>query len=118
MSKENIRPQGAEGISHACTLAQAPTQPESGNSSSTHPLALARMVDLLQRISTDLDQVRALFVSIEDRAKDEEGSALGMHLEALSQIGSDISERNAEGLSNTICAIRGYLVEQAQGGAA
>jgi len=59
-----------------------------------------------------------LFVAIEDRAKDEDGSALGVHLEALGQIGSDISERNAEALSNSICAIRGYLVEQAKGGAA
>lgn len=34
MSKKSIRPQGAEGISHACTLAQPPHVPVSGNSSS------------------------------------------------------------------------------------
>lgn len=38
MSKQAIRPQGAEGISHACTLAQPPHVPESGNSSSTAPV--------------------------------------------------------------------------------
>lgn len=118
MSMENIRPQGAEGISHPCTLAQAPIRPESGNSSSSCPPALTHLADLLQRISTDLYQARALFVAIEDRAKDEDGSVLGMHIEALGQIGSDISERNGEDLSNTICTLRGYLVAQDQRGAA
>ncbi|QYJ20209.1 hypothetical protein KYT87_21390 [Achromobacter sp. ES-001] len=118
MSKENIRPQGAEGISHPCTLAQPPHKSESGNSSSSCPPAFAHLADLLQRVSTDLYQARALFVAIEDRVKDEDGSALGMHIEALGQIGSDISERNGEDLSNTICTLRGYLVAQAHRGAA
>ena len=74
---------------------------------STQALTSAESVaDLLRRLTDDINQMRALFLAIEDRAIDEHGSALGIQFETLARIGSDIAERNAAITCDTMCALR------------
>lgn len=71
------------------------------------------MLALLQKVSTDIDQLSALLVAIQDRAADEPGTELGLHLETLARIGVDIAERNGDLMCDTICILRDVI---AQGG--
>ncbi|WP_312993226.1 hypothetical protein [Achromobacter animicus] len=67
------------------------------------------ILDLLQKVSTDLDQMGALFVAIHDRAADESGTGLALHFETLARIGVDIAERNGDLMCDTICLLRDVI---------
>lgn len=88
------------------------------------PTTASRVIELLQKLTTDIDQMRALFCAIEDRAMDgglglDQGSVVAMHFEALAHIGSDIADRNADATCNAICALRDAIKsERLEGGAA
>ena len=102
-------------IKHSCSRPRSTTsQPqrckrkrEHSMKTSTQALTSAESVaDLLRRLTDDINQMRALFLAIEDRAIDEHGSALGIQFETLARIGSDIAERNAAITCDTMCALR------------
>lgn len=72
------------------------------------------VVDLLCKLTNDIDEMNALLCAIEDRAMDgggglERGSVAALHLETLARIGTDIAERNANLACNTICALQAVI---------
>ncbi|MFJ3465324.1 hypothetical protein [Achromobacter spanius] len=71
----------------------------------------AGILALLQRVSTDLDQVTAVLVAIQDRAADEHASDLALHLETLARIGVDIAERNGDLMCDTMCLLRDAIAQ-------
>lgn len=74
-------------------------------------IAPAGILELLQKVCTDLDQMSALLVAIRDRAAVEPGTELGLHLETLARIGVDIAERNGDLMCDTICLLRDLIAQ-------
>ncbi len=74
-------------------------------------IAPVGILALLQKVSTDLDQMSALLVAIQDRAADEPGTELGLHLETLAHIGVDIAERNGDLMCDTMCLLRDLIAQ-------
>lgn len=74
-------------------------------------IAPAGILALLQKVSTDLDQMSALLVAIQDRAADEPGTELGLHLETLAHIGVGIAERNGDLMCDTMCLLRDAIAQ-------
>lgn len=66
---------------------------------------------LLQRVSTDIDQMSALLVAIHDRAADEPGTHLALQFETLARIGVDIAERNGDLMCDTMCILRDVITQ-------
>lgn len=66
---------------------------------------------LLQKISTDIDQMSALLAAIQDRAADEPGTKLGLQLETLACIGVDIAERHGDLMCDTMCILRDVIAQ-------
>ena len=64
---------------------------------------------LLQKVSTDIDQMSAVLVAIQDRAADESATDLSLHLETLARIGVDIAERNGDLMCDTMCILRDLI---------
>ncbi len=72
------------------------------------------VVDLLRKLTTDIDEMSALLCAIEDRAMDgggglEQGSVVALHFETLARIGRDIAERHAEQTTNAILALQAVI---------
>ncbi len=71
----------------------------------------ASIFALLQKLSTDIDQMSALLVAIQDRAADEPGSEAGLQFETLARIGVDIAARNGDLMCDTICILRDVIAQ-------
>lgn len=72
------------------------------------------VIEVLRKLTTDINQMRSMFLAIEDRAMDgggglEEGSIVAIHLETLARIGGDIADRNVSEASDTICALQAVI---------